>query len=77
MIQKSQSLNHSTDSAKICTCCSKEDGGLKMKKVQNFVESLKIEWVKRYCDSNNKGKWKIIFCKDIIKIGGKWIWLLS
>ena len=57
--------------------CNKEDGGLKMTNVHNLVDSLKIAWVKRYLDSENLGKWKIIFCKEITNIGGEWIWLCN
>ena len=32
---------------------NKEDGGLKMTNIHNYVDSLKIAWIKRYLDGDN------------------------
>jgi hypothetical protein len=56
-------------------CNSKEDGGLKMTNIPNFIDGLKIAWVKRYLDENNKGTWKLLSHNDIEGFGGDWIWL--
>ena len=34
-------------------------GGLKMLDIQSFNNALKANWVQRYLDPNNKGKWKL------------------
>ena len=56
-------------------CGKKENGGLKMTNIRNFIDALKIAWVKRFFDDTNRGKWKVLFCKEISKVGGEWIWL--
>ena len=33
-------------------------GGLKMLDIHSFNNAVKANWVQRYLDSNNKGKWK-------------------
>ena len=48
-----------------------------MTNIHNYVDSLKIAWIKRYLDGDNKGKWKIIFANEITKVGGDWIWLCN
>ena len=37
------------------------EGGLKMIDIRNFNTSLKVKWLQRYLDSDNKGKWKVFF----------------
>ena len=44
-------------------------GDLKMIDISSFNKSLKITWIKKYLDNNNKGKWKIFFDVDIKKDG--------
>ena len=44
-------------------------GGLKMIDISSFNKSLKITWIKKYLDNNNKGKWKIFFAVDLKKRG--------
>ena len=45
-------------------------GGLKMIDISSFNKSLKITWIKKYLDNNNKGKsWKIFFDVDLKKYG--------
>ena len=38
--------------------CSKEDRGLKMTNISKFIDALKIAWVKRFLDDENKASWK-------------------
>ena len=51
-----------------------EDGGLNMTNIYLFKDAIKISWVKRFNDPDNKGKWKLFFKNEIEKIGGDWIW---
>lgn len=51
-----------------------EEGGLNMTDIFLFKDAIKIAWVKRYNDPCNEGKWKLLFAKEILKIGGDWIW---
>ena len=44
-------------------------GGLKLIDISSFNKSLKITWIKKYLDNNNKGQWKIFFDKDLKKYG--------
>ena len=44
-------------------------GGLKMIDISFFNKSLKTTWIKKYLDSNNKGKWKIFFDITLKKYG--------
>ena len=44
-------------------------GGLKMMDISSFNNSLKTTWIKKYLDSNNKGKWKIFFDITLKKYG--------
>ena len=37
------------------------NGGLKMIDLCSFNKSLKTTWVKKYLDTTNKGKWKLLF----------------
>ena len=53
---------------------TKKKGGLKMTNIYKFNEALKISWVKRYFDVRSKGKWKILFQREMSNIGGEWIW---
>lgn len=45
------------------------DGGLKMIDISSFNKSLKMTWIKKYLDNNNKGKWKIFFDITLQKYG--------
>ena len=46
-------------------------GSLKMIDISSFNKSIKIRWIKKYLDNNNKGKWKmdIVFDVDLQKHG--------
>ena len=44
-------------------------GGLKVIDISSFNKSLKITWIKKYLDNNNKGKWKIFFDVELKKYG--------
>ncbi len=57
--------------------CNKSEGGLKMTNVHDFADSIKIAWIKRYLDNENKGKWKVFFSKEIFKVGDVWVWLCN
>lgn len=37
------------------------DGGLKMVNIEFFNKVLKVTWIKKYLDKNNRDKWKFIF----------------
>ena len=39
-------------------------GGLKMVEIYSYKNSLKIKWIKRILDKENKGNWKEIYKKD-------------
>ena len=55
--------------------CSKEDGSLKVINISKFIDALKITWVKRFLENENKACWKILFSNELFQIGGDWIWL--
>jgi exonuclease III len=57
--------------------CKKEYGGLKMTNIPNFIHALKISWVKRFLNDQNKGSWKCLFSNELLKVGGEWIWLCN
>ena len=44
-------------------------GGLKMIDICSFNKSLKITWVKKYLDTTNNGKWKLLFDMELNKYG--------
>ena len=56
---------------------SKQDGGLNMVNIHNFIDALKITWVKRFLDEKNKASWKILFSNELLKIGDEWIWFCN
>ena len=37
--------------------------------IQSFNNSLKVTWIKKYLDSENKGKWKLFFDLELEKFG--------
>ena len=39
--------------------------------ISSFNKSLKITWIKKYLDNNNKGKWKIFFDVELKRYGGQ------
>ena len=41
------------------------NGGLKMIDLCSFNKSLKTTWVKKYLDTTNKGKWKLLFDMEL------------
>ena len=45
--------------------CNKEDGGLKMINVSQFINALKIARVKKFLDDGNKACWKILFSSEL------------
>ena len=47
-----------------------EEGGLRMVDLNCYVNSLKITWVKRLIDEQNKGAWKICYENELSKHGG-------
>ena len=51
------------------------NGGLKMIDtsidIQSFSKSLKVTWIKKYLDTENKGKWKLFFDLELGTLGGK------
>ena len=46
-----------------------------MTTISKFIDALKIAWVKRFLDDENKASWKTLFSNELFKIGGDWIWL--
>ena len=48
-------------------------GGLKMVEIYSYINSLKIKWIKRILDKENKGSWKEIYNKELEKVGGELI----
>ncbi len=51
-----------------------QDGGLKMMHIPSMIKGLKIAWVKRLLDDNNKGNWKCFYEKHLEPFGGNFIW---
>lgn len=49
-------------------CNNLDDGGLKVKDIRSFINSLKCTWVRRYCD-NTKGVWKVFFDESLAAFG--------
>ena len=45
------------------------NGGLKMIDLCSFNKSLKTAWVKKYLDTTNKGKWKLLFDMELKNYG--------
>ena len=45
------------------------NGGLKMIDLCSFNKSLKTTWVKKYLDTTNKGKWKLLFDMELKNYG--------
>jgi len=51
-----------------------EKGGLKMVHVPSIIKGLKIAWIKRLMDSNNKGNWKCLYNYHMQHVGGNLFW---
>ena len=46
-------------------------GGLKMIDILSFTKTLKATWIKKYLDTGIGGSWKIFFCAEFQRYGGK------
>ena len=46
-----------------------EEGGLKMLDLQSFIKNLKIKWIKKIAEQNNRSKWKTIWKKEMDRLG--------
>ena len=46
-----------------------------MTNISKFIDALKIAWVKRFLDDENKASWKTLLSNELFKIGGDWKWL--
>ena len=51
-----------------------QDGGLKMMHIPSMIKGLKVAWVKRLLDTNNKGNWKCFYERVLNALGGNLIW---
>ena len=49
-------------------CNTIDEGGLKVKDIKVFMNSLKCTWVRRYCDET-KGVWKLFFDQSLEAFG--------
>ena len=45
----------------------REEGGLKMPHIQSYSHAIKISWIKRLMDIENKGKWKMLLNKVLLE----------
>ena len=54
---------------------TKENGGFKFPHILSFCNSQKISWIKRLHDLTNISEWKVLFCSNMEKYGGNYIWL--
>ena len=52
-----------------------DKGGLKMVDITLFNKSLKTNWIKKYLDDSNHGKWKEFFGLELRKYGGKSVFI--
>ena len=50
-----------------------ENGGLKLTDIELFLNSIKASWIKRYCDEENKGNWKILWKRYLKRYGNELI----
>ena len=48
-----------------------ENGGLRMIDVKLFNKALKLSWLKKYLDTENHGKWKLLFDLQLRPFGGE------
>ena len=46
------------------------NGGLKMIDLKSFNKALKSIWIKKYLDTENQGKWKLLFDSELQQLGG-------
>ena len=51
-----------------------ENGGLKMVHIPSMIKGLKIAWVKRLLNMNNRGNWKYFYEHELDKLGGNLLW---
>ena len=48
-----------------------ENGGLRMIDIKLFNKALKLSWIKKYLDTENHGKWKLLFDLQLRPFGGE------
>ena len=48
-----------------------ENGGLRMIDVKRFNKALKLSWINKYLDTENHGKWKLLFELQLRPFGGE------
>ena len=48
-----------------------ENGGLRMIDIKLFNKVLKLSWIKKYFDTENHGKWKLLFDLQVRPFGGE------
>ena len=48
-----------------------ENGGLRMIDIKLFNNALKLSWIKKYLDTENHGKWKLLFDLQLRPFGGE------
>ena len=48
-----------------------ENGGLRMIDIKLFNKALKLSWIKKYLDTENHGKWKVLFDLELRPFGGE------
>ena len=46
-----------------------KEGGLKMPLLLSFNRAMKVTWIKRYFDEENKSKWKMFFAHSLRRMG--------
>ena len=51
-----------------------ETGGLKMLHIRSIIMGLKIAWIKRFLNDDNKGKWKCFLRLFMKSLGGDLFW---
>ena len=48
-----------------------KNGGLRMIDIKLFNKALKLSWIKKYLDTENHGKWKLLFDLQLRPFGGE------
>ena len=48
-----------------------ENGGLKMIDIKLFNKAIKAGWIKKYLDTENHGKWNLLFDLELRNFGGE------
>ena len=51
------------------------NGGLRMIDIKLFNKALKSSWIIKYLDSENHGKWKLLFDLELQSFGGEEVFL--